>query len=116
MDLITGLPMIMKQHESIMVMVDRLIKVAHFIPVKTTYSASEVAQMFITKIVRLHGVPKKSVLNRDSNFTSKFWNELFAGLGTDLAFSTIYHPYTDGQIVRVNRILTDMMRMYVMHQ
>jgi len=74
-----------------MVVVDKLSKVSHFIPVKTTYSASEVAQVFIREIVRLHGVPKKIVLGRDANVTSKFWKELFAGLSTELAFSTSYH-------------------------
>jgi transposase InsO family protein len=106
----------LRQHDSIMVVVDRLTKVAHFIPVKSTYSASEVAQVFIREIVRLHGVPKKIVSDRDAKFTSKFWKELFAGLGTELAFSTTYHPQTDGQTERVNRILEDMLRMYVMHQ
>lgn len=116
MDFITGLPRIMRQHDSIMVVVNKLIKVAHFIPVKTTYSASEVAQVFIGEIVRLHGVPKNIVLDMDAKFTSNFWKDLFAGLGTKLAFSTTYHPQRDGQIARVNRILEHMLRMYVMHQ
>jgi len=72
-----------------MVMVDRLRKVAHFISVRTTYSTNEVAQVFIREIVRLHGVPKKIVSDKDQKFTSKFWKELFVGLGTELAFSTI---------------------------
>ena len=72
--------------------------------------------MLIREIVRLHGVSKKIVLDRDVKFTSKFWKELFAGLGTKLAFSTTYHPLTDGQTERVNMILEDMLRMYVMHQ
>jgi len=67
-------------------------------------------------VVKLHSVPKKIVSDIDAKFTSKFWKELFAGLGIDLAFSTSYHPREDGQIERVNRILEDMLRMYVMHQ
>ena len=66
-----------------MVVVDMLRKVAHFIPVKTTYSASEVAQVFIREILRLQGVSKNIVLDRDAKFSSKFWKELFAGLGIE---------------------------------
>jgi len=72
MDFITGLPRIVRQHDSIMVVVDRLSKVAHFILVKTTYLASEVAQVFIREIVRLHGVSRKIVSDRDAKFNSKF--------------------------------------------
>ena len=92
MDFITGLPRTVKQHDSIIVVVDRLSKVAHFILVKTTYSASEVAQVFIGEIVRLHGFLKKIMSDKDAKFTSKFWKELFASLGTKLAFTTTYHP------------------------
>ena len=76
--------------------VDRLTKVVHFIPVKSAYSASDVEQVFTRDVVRLHGVPKNIVLDRDAKFTSKFWKELFAGLGTELAFSTTYHMQTYG--------------------
>ena len=71
---------------------------------KFTKSASEVAQIFIKNIVRLHGVPKKIISNRYAKFTSIFWKELFAGLGTELAFNTTYHPLIDGQTERVNTI------------
>ena len=64
-----------------MVFVDRLTKVAHFIPVKTTYSASDVAHVFIRDIVRLHGIPKKIVSNQDEKFTSMFWKEVFTCFG-----------------------------------
>ena len=67
-------------------------------------------------MVRLHGVPKKIVSDRDAKFTSMFWKELFVGLGTKLAFSIAYHPQTDGQTDMVSRILEDMLRLYVMHQ
>jgi len=115
MDFITGLPRTLRQHDFIMVVVYMLRKVAHFIPIKNTYSTSEVAHVFIRKIVRLHGVLKNIVLEKDAKFTSKFWKKLFAILGIDLAFSTTYHPQTNGQIKRVNMILEDMLRMYVMH-
>ena len=67
-------------------------------------------------MVGLHGVPKNIMSDRDVKFTSKFCKELFVGLGTKLAFSTTYHLQIDGQIQRVNKILEDMLRMYVMHQ
>jgi len=116
MDFITGFPRIMRQHDSIIVVVDRLIKVEHFIPVKSTFSVSDVAQVFIRDVVKLHGVPKKIVSDMDAKFTSKFWKELFAGSGTELAFSKTYHSQTDEHIEMVNKILEDMLRMYVMHQ
>ena len=74
-----------------MVLVDMLSEVDHFIAVKFTHSTSEVAQIFIREIVRLHGVPKKIVSDKDAKFTSKFGKELFAGLGIDLDFNTTYH-------------------------
>ena len=79
---ITGILRTSRQHDSIMVVVDKLRKIAHFIPMKTNYSSSEVAQVFIKEIVRLHGVPKKIMSDMDAKFTSKFWKELFPGLGT----------------------------------
>jgi len=91
MDFITGLLRTVKHHDYVMVVVDRLSKIAHFIPIKTTYSASEVAQVFIREIVRLHDIPKEIVSDKDENLTSKFWKELFASLGTELAFNTTYH-------------------------
>lgn len=66
--------------------------------------------------MRLHGVSKKIMLDRDAKFTSKFLKELFACLGTELTFHTTYHPQIDGHIERVNKILEDMLRIYVMHQ
>lgn len=91
MDFITSLLRIVKQHDSIMVVVDKLRKVAHFILVKTTYSSTQVSQVFIREIVRLHGVPKKIVSGRDAKFTSKFCKEIFVGLGIELAFRTTCH-------------------------
>jgi len=72
MDFITGLPRTSRQHDSIMVVMDRLIKVAHFIPMKSLYSTNDVAQVFIIGVVRLHGVPKNIVSDRDAKFTSRF--------------------------------------------
>jgi transposase InsO family protein len=62
----------------------------------------------------MHGVPKTIVSDKDSNFTSNFWKELFRGFGTNLNFSTTYHPETDGKTERVNQVIENMLRMYVM--
>nr|CAI44621.1 B1168G10.5 [Oryza sativa Japonica Group] len=100
MDFITGLPRTSSGHDSIWVIVDRLTKVAHFIPVKTTYSGSRLAELYMARIVCLHGVPKKIVSDRGSQFTSKFWKKLQEEMGSKLNFSTAYHPQTDGQTER----------------
>ena len=110
MDFITGLPRTSSGHDSIWVVVDRLTKVAHFIPVHTTYSGKKLAELYLARIMCLHGVPKKIVSDRGSQFTSKFWQKLQEELGTRLNFSTAYHPQTDGQTERVNQILEDMLR------
>jgi len=81
MDFITGFPKKSRQHDSIMVVVDKLTKVVHFIPVTTMYSTSDVAHVFIRDVVRLHGVPKNIVSNKDAKFTSKFWKEFFCRIG-----------------------------------
>ena len=110
MDFITGLPRTRSGYDSIWVVVDRLTKVAHFIPVKTTYTSAKLAKIHTTRIVCLHGVPKSIVSDRGTQFTSKFWNQLHETLGMRLEFSIAFHPQTDGQTERVNQILEDMLR------
>jgi transposase InsO family protein len=90
--------------------VDRLTKVAHFIPVKTTYSSAKLAELYMSRIVCLHGVPKKIVSDRGSQFTSKVWEKLHETMDTKLNFSSAYHLQTDGQTERTNQILEDMLR------
>ncbi len=97
MDFIVGLPMSSRRHDAILVIVDTLTKVSHFSPVRTTFTAQDIAQVFFWDIVRLYGVPRKIISDRDSLFTSSFWRELQIALGTRLNFSTAYHPQTDGQ-------------------
>jgi hypothetical protein len=116
MDFITGLPTSTKHNDPIMVVVDKLIKSTHFIPVKSTCKAIDITSIFMKEIFRLHGMPKEIVFDRDTKFISKFWKSLMVGLETKLLFSTTYHPQTDGQMERVNQILEDMLRMHVMHQ
>ncbi|WVZ64210.1 LOW QUALITY PROTEIN: hypothetical protein U9M48_013770 [Paspalum notatum var. saurae] len=106
MDFIVGLP----RYNSIWVVEDRLTKVAHFIPVNTTYSGAKLAELYISRIVCLHGVPKRIISDRGSQFTSRFWEQLHNSLDTKLRFSTAYHPQTDGQTERTNQILEDMLR------
>jgi hypothetical protein len=110
MDFITGLPRTSKGCDSIWVIVVRLTKVAHFIPVKTTYKVSQMAELYMAWIVSLHGVPKKIVSDRGSQFTSRFWRSFHENMNTKLNFNTAYHPQTDGQIERTNQVLEDMLR------
>jgi hypothetical protein len=110
MDFITGLPRTKSGYDSIWVVVDRLTKVAHFIPVKTTYTSAKLADIYMKRIVCLHGVPKSIVSDRGTQFTSHFWKQLHESLGTRLAFSTSFHSLTDGQTERVSQILEDMLR------
>ncbi|WVZ58102.1 hypothetical protein U9M48_008408 [Paspalum notatum var. saurae] len=107
MDFIVGLPRTQKGYNSIWIVVDRLTKVAHFIPVNTTYSGAKLAELYISRIVCLHGVPKRIISDRGSQFTSRFWEQLHNSLDTNLRFSTAYHPHTDGQTERTNQILED---------
>jgi hypothetical protein len=90
MDFITGLPRTQKGYDAIWVIVDRLTKVAHFIPVKTTYKVSQSAELYIARIVSLHGVPKKIVLDRGSQFTSRFWKSFQENVDTKLNVSSAY--------------------------
>jgi hypothetical protein len=85
----------------------------HFIPCKQTVTAPQVARLFWREIVRHHGVPSSIVSDRDPRFTSHFWQELWVLLGTKLAMSTTYHPQTDGQTERMNRLMEEILRSYV---
>ena len=96
MDFVVGLPRTLKGYDSIWVIVDRLTKSAHFIPIKTTYSVAQYAQIYIQNIVSLHGVPISIISDRGTQFTSRFWQKLQEALGTQLDFSTAFHPQTDG--------------------
>ena len=110
MDFIVGLPRTPAGYDSIWVIVDRLTKVAHFIPVKTTYSSARLAELYMSRIVCLHSIPKKIMSDRGSQFTSRFWEKLHESMDTKLNFSSAYHPQTDGQTKRTNQILEDMLR------
>ena len=105
MDFVTGLPRTSKGKDAIWVVIDRLTKVEHFLPVKTKIRTGHLAELYISRIVCLHGVPKTIISDRGSLFTSQFWHSLQEAMGTRLSFSTAYHPQTDGQTERVNQVL-----------
>ncbi|MCO5583439.1 hypothetical protein L7F22_037350 [Adiantum nelumboides] len=110
MDFITTLPRTSKGNAQILVIVNRFSKMAHFIPCKKAASAPDIASLFVQHIFRIHGLP---VSDRDPKFTGHFWTSLFKSLGTNLLFSSAYHPQTDGQTERVNQILEEMLRHYI---
>ncbi|TYI22364.1 hypothetical protein ES332_A06G098300v1 [Gossypium tomentosum] len=110
MDFVTGLPMTPKNNDAILVLVDKLTKSAHFIPARTDYSLDRLADLYISEIVRLHGVPLSIFSYRDLRFTSRFWKKLQEALDTKLSFSIAFHPQTDGQSKRMIQILEDMLR------
>jgi transposase InsO family protein len=109
-DFIVGLPRTQSGYDSIWVIMDRLTKVTHFIPVKTTYSGSQLAELYMSRILYLNGVRKKIVSDTWTQFTSRFWERLHETLDTQLHFSSAYDPQINGQTKRVNQILEDMLR------
>ena len=104
MDFIEGLPK-SKGFSAILVVVDRLTKYAHLIPVKHPYTAATIAQLFLDNIIKLHGLPNFVVFDRDNIFVSNFWKALFTAYNIDLNLTTASHPQSDGQTERVNQCL-----------
>ncbi|TYH05701.1 hypothetical protein ES288_A08G102700v1 [Gossypium darwinii] len=110
MDFVSSLPLSLGKKDAIWVVVDRLTKSAHFIPVQTDYSLDKLAELYIFDIVRLHGVPSSIVLDRDPRFTSRFYKKLQDALGTKLHISIAFHLQKDDQSERIIQILEDMLR------
>ncbi|GJY09447.1 putative reverse transcriptase domain-containing protein [Tanacetum coccineum] len=110
MDFVTKLPKTSTGHDIIWVIVDHLTKSAHFIPTRETDNMETLTRLYIKKIVSQHGVPISIISDRNSHFTSRFWQSLQSALGTQLDMSMAYHPETDGQSERTIQILKDMLR------
>ncbi|GJR06796.1 putative reverse transcriptase domain-containing protein [Tanacetum coccineum] len=114
MDFVTKLPKTSTGQDTIWVIIDRLTKSAHFLPMKETDSMEKLTRQYLKEVVSRHGVPVSIISDRDSKFTSHFWKSLNEALGTQLDMSTAYHPQTDGQSERTIQTLEDMLRACVM--
>ncbi|XP_057983708.1 uncharacterized protein LOC131168360 [Malania oleifera] len=113
MDFVLGPPRTARKNDSMFVVVDRFPKMSHFIPCNKTYDASKFTSIFFREVVRLHGLPKTIVSNKDVKIFSYLWKTLWAILGTKLQFLSAYHPQNDGQSEVVNRSLRDLLRCLV---
>jgi len=113
MDFITHLPKTKAGYTAIYVVVDRLTKLVHIAPTTDTATAADTAQLFLDMVFKNHGLPSNIVSNRVVKFTSNFWTAFCQQVGIKLNMSTAYHPETDGQTERMNRVIVDMMRHYI---
>ncbi|GJV42385.1 putative reverse transcriptase domain-containing protein [Tanacetum coccineum] len=110
MDFITKLPRSSQGFDTIWVIVDRLTKSAHFLPIRENDPLDKLARLYLNRIVARHGIPASIICDRDGRFTSNFWRSFQKALGTDICMSTAYHPETDGQSERTIQTLEDMLR------
>ena len=110
MDFVVGLPLTKSKCDAIWVIVDRLTKSSHFLPINERYSIDRLTSMYMKEIVTWYGVPVSIVSDRDLRFNSRFWGSFQECLGTKMNMSTAYHPQTDGQSERTIQTLEDMLR------
>ena len=113
-DFVVGLPKTKKNNDVIWVVVDRLTKTTHFIPVRMNMSMQQLVKLYTDNMVKLHGTPISIVSDRDARFTSRIWKEFQNAMGTELKFSTAFHPQTDGQSERTIQVLEDLLRSCVL--
>ncbi|GKD48779.1 putative reverse transcriptase domain-containing protein [Tanacetum coccineum] len=114
MDFVTKLPKTSSGHDTIWVIVDRLTKSTHFLPMREEYKMERLARLYLNEIVSRHGVPISIISDRDSRFTSRFWQSMQEALGTRFDMSMAYHPRTDGQSECTIHTLEDMLRACVL--
>ena len=110
MDFVTKLPKSPQGYDTIWVIVDRLTKSAHFLPMRENDPLDKLARMYLKEVVTRHGLPVSIICGRDDRFTSNSWKAFQRALSTDLNMSTAYHPETDGQSERTIQTLEDMLR------
>ncbi|KAL8133741.1 hypothetical protein AgCh_008979 [Apium graveolens] len=113
-DFVVGFPKTRVNHDAIWVIIDRLTKSAHFLPINERYSLERLVKLYLDEIVTKHGVPVSIVLDRDPRFNSRIWTKFQECLGTKLNMSTAYHPQTDGQSERTIQTIEDMLRVCVL--
>ncbi|GKA12011.1 putative reverse transcriptase domain-containing protein [Tanacetum coccineum] len=110
MDFVTKLPRTQRGNDTIWVIIDRLTKSAHFLPMRETDPMDKLARLYLKEVVMRHGIPVSIICDCDPRFTSNFWRSFQKAMGTRLDMSTAYHPETDGQSERTIQTLEDMLR------
>ncbi|CDJ64361.1 Similar to Transposon MAGGYgagandpolgenehomologues, related [Eimeria necatrix] len=113
LDFITDLPLTTTAHDSILVMVDSLSKMAHFVPAKKSFTAADTVELLADRLIRYHGFPEVLILERDPHFQSDLWQQLCRLFNIKRCMSSPFHPQSDGQTERVNRTLEQTLRTYI---